>query len=646
MINLFYIILKKVSGYPRFYKRLIVIFVDIFLCLFSSLSALLLLNSLEINFNLIDYILFVLTIIISIAIFWINGMYFSIFRYSGFPVFKTITISLFLYFTFYFLIFFFINPKNLPISFVFLQPLILFNSILAFRLIIHFLFNNIINKKNYWTNLLKVAIYGTGKEGRNLADSINASSKFQLICYFDEDIRIHNQTLNGVKVYHHDSLKEIIDKYSIDLALLAIPYASREKRNNIISYLIDLKVTVRTIPSVEDLSNVNIGVSDINELDIDDLIGRNKVKPDKKLLSRLVTSKNILVTGAGGSIGSQLCLDIINENPKNLILLDSSEFNLYNIMNRLIDNNKNAKKLKTIPLIGSVTDEAFIKKLFKNWRIDTVYHAAAYKHVHIVEYNSINSINNNIFGTKILAEQSIKNKVSNFVFISTDKAVRPTNLMGATKRFSELIIQALHHRQKENNKTLLTIVRFGNVLKSSGSAIPKFRQQINEKGPVTLTHPEMKRFFMTIKEASQLVLQAGALSRGGEVFVLDMGKPILIKELIHKMIKLSGNTIRDDKNPNGDIEIKIIGLRPGEKLFEEILIGNNPQKTQHTKIIKANEDFLEWNKLNKFILDLEQKTQKYDLKSSFEIINKVIPEFNHSNNYVDIFYLRSKKITK
>ena len=376
---------------------------------------------------------------------------------------------------------------------------------------------------------------------------------------------------------------------------------------------------------------------------MDDLLERKKVKPDQKLLQKNIKSKTVLITGAGGTIGSQLCRVIIKNNPNKILILDSNEFSLYTLLSELeilnIDN-----LVEIIPLLASIQDQNIIDNIFKTWRPDTVYHAAAYKHVPIVEHNITESLKNNVLGTLTIAKSSLSNQVLNFVFISTDKAVRPTNFMGATKRLSEICLQALFANKKDNQITNFSMVRFGNVLDSSGSVIPKFRKQIQEKSPITLTHPEITRFFMTIEEAAELVIQAGAMSVGGEVFVLDMGEPVKIYDLAKKMIQLSGLELKDKVNPYGDIEILITGLRPGEKLFEELLIGNNPLPTIHPKIFKAQEDFIHWQKLEKELNILENFIQNNDLQNILKLMKKLVSGYSPSGKIVDFTFNEESKI--
>jgi FlaA1/EpsC-like NDP-sugar epimerase len=399
---------------------------------------------------------------------------------------------------------------------------------------------------------------------------------------------------------------------------------------------------VQTLPTVADIIQGRVSLSDIKDLDVDDILNRDQVLPNTELLTKNITSKIVLVTGAGGSIGSELARQIVKQNPQKLLLLELNEFALYKIYEELKVVNKN---LKIIPLLVNVQDQIKVNEIFKTFKVDTVYHAAAYKHVPLVEENISESIKNNVFGTLTVAKAVLSQLVENFVLISSDKAVRPTNIMGASKRLAELCIQGLY-KNKKNNKTKMSIVRFGNVLESSGSVIPKFKKQIKDGGPITLTHPDVTRYFMTLTEASQLVIQAGAMSEDCNVFVLDMGESIKIKDLIYRFVKLSGKTVQDENNKEGDIKIKIIGLRPGEKLYEELLLGDNPQKTQHPKIQKAQDPFIPFNQLE---VDLNNLKTFLDNNKVFEIkelLAKIVKTYQSNSVIVDHAYLEQSKLNK
>ena len=404
------------------------------------------------------------------------------------------------------------------------------------------------------------------------------------------------------------------------------------------------KVIVRTLPSINDLVEGKISFSDIRDLDVADILGRDLILPDKYLLNKNISNKVVLITGAGGSIGSELSRQIVKLNPCKLILVEMSEYSLYKINQDLEEIKKKLAinhELEIISLLASVQDEVRISKILKTYKPDTLYHAAAYKHVTMVEENICEGIKNNIFGTLVMAKAAISAKVSNFVLISSDKAVRPTNIMGASKRIAELCLMALAENPKNLNTKLCT-VRFGNVLDSSGSVIPKFKKQIIDGGPITLTHSDVTRYFMTISEASQLVIQAGAMSEGSEVFVLDMGEPIKIKQLAKRIVELSGLSVLDEDNQEGDIKIEIIGLRPGEKLYEELLIGDNPQITQHPKILKAHDSHISWENLQKELLNLEIYIREGDVLEIIKVLEKLVKGFKSNHKITDRLFLEQK----
>jgi len=399
---------------------------------------------------------------------------------------------------------------------------------------------------------------------------------------------------------------------------------------------------VQTLPTVADIIQGRISLSDIKDLDVDDILNRDQVLPNTELLSKNITSKVVLVTGAGGSIGSELSRQIVKQNPEKLLLLDLNEFALYKIYEEVKIANKN---LIIIPLLVNVQDQTKVSEIFKTFKVDTVYHAAAYKHVPLVEENISESIKNNVFATLAVTKAALSQSVENFVLISSDKAVRPTNIMGASKRLAELCVQGLYKNVK-NNKTKISIVRFGNVLESSGSVIPKFKKQIKDGGPITLTHPDVTRYFMTLTEASQLVIQAGAMSEDCDVFVLDMGESVKIKDLIYRIVKLSGLSVKDENNKEGDIEIKIIGLRPGEKLYEELLLGDNPQKTQHPKIQKAQDPFIPFNQLEVDLNNLRTLIDNNKIFEVKELLTKIVKTYQSNSAIVDHAYLEQSKFDK
>ena len=621
--------IKNIIKLPRYAKRIIAIFIDIGLCVLSTWFAFYL--RLE-EFIRIDYvtILAVLLSLSAIPIFWLLGLYKALFRFAGSTIAFTVAVAIFVYGLLYFSVVGIYGIQGIPRSIGLIQPMLLFFGITSSRSIVRYLYIKIVSsKKSKYKN--KVLIYGAGDAGRQLLTSLENNNEMKVVGFLDDDISLHNQRMQDQIVFSPSKIKDLIAFKDIDTVLLALPSISRSKRNKIIDDLNTHSITVKTLPSIQDIVDGKISVSDIKDLTIEDLLNREQVQPNLELLCKNINSKVVLVSGAGGSIGSELCRQIMKLNPKKLLLLESNEFALYSVSEELKNLNKD---LKIISLLVNIQDASRVNDVFKTFKVDTVYHAAAYKHVSLVEENICEGVKNNVFGTYLIAQVAIQHNVSNFVLISSDKAVRPTNIMGATKRLAEICIQGLYNNHQDKN-TKFAIVRFGNVLQSSGSVIPKFKKQIKEGGPVTLTHPEVTRYFMTITEASQLVIQAGAMSEGSEVFILNMGKSIKIKDLISKMIKLSGLTIKDATNLEGDIEIKVTGLRPGEKLYEELLLGDNPQKTYHKKIQKAQDSYIPYSQLK---IDLENLTTLLNENRVAEVkseLENLIPSYKSNSKIVD-----------
>jgi FlaA1/EpsC-like NDP-sugar epimerase len=621
---------KNIINLPRYTKRIIAILIDISLCIFCTWLAFLLRLEELVKINDVTSLSVQISILLAIPIFWMMGLYKTIFRFQGSSIIFTVFIATFTYGLLYFVVISIYGIQGIPRSIGIIQPILLFLSISASRVSIKFLFLSNFKKSKKKNNVL---IYGVGSAGRQLLTSLESNHEMKVVGFLDDDPQFHRQKILGQTVYDPLNIEKLIHIKSIDLVLLALPSITRQKRNQIIINLNKHKVIVKTLPSVQDIVEGKVSVSDIKDLSIEDLLNREQVKSNSELLSKNINSKVVMVTGAGGSIGSEISRQIIKLNPKKLILVELSEFALYKISEELKSINKNTK---IIPLLINIQNKTKIEQLFKTFDIDTTYHAAAYKHVPLVEENITESVKNNVFGTFILAEAALKYNVSNFVLVSSDKAVRSTNIMGATKRLSEICVQSLYDNEDKQSK--FAIVRFGNVLESSGSVIPKFKKQIKEGGPVTLTHPDVTRYFMTITEASQLVIQAGAMAEKCEVFVLDMGESVKIKDLINKMIKLSGLSIKDDKNLDGDIEIKITGLRPGEKLYEELLIGDNPQKTYHEKIQKAQDPFIPLNKLKIDLDHLSNLIEDNKLEDVKNVLSNLVPSYQSNSKIVDHFY--------
>jgi FlaA1/EpsC-like NDP-sugar epimerase len=621
---------KNIIYLHRYTKRIIAIIIDVGLCIFCTWLAFYLRLEELVRINDITTLAVGISILLAIPIFWLMGLYKTIFRFQGSSIIFTVFIATFTYALIYFSVIGIYGIQGIPRSIGIIQPILLFLAISASRITIKFLFLSNFKKSKNKTNVL---IYGVGSAGRQLFLSLENNLEMKVVGFLDDDPQLHKQIILGQMIFNPLNIKKLINTKNIDIVLLALPSITRQKRNQIISALNKYKVIVKTLPSVQDIIEGKVSISDIKDLSVEDLLSRDQVQPNLELLSKNIHSKVVMVTGAGGSIGSEISRQIIKLNPKKLILIELSEFALYKISEdlKIID-----KSIKIIPLLINIQNKSKIEEIFKTFNIDTIYHAAAYKHVPLVEENICESVKNNVLGTFFLAEAVLKYNVSNFVLISSDKAVRSTNVMGATKRLAEICVQSLYDYQNQQSK--FAIVRFGNVLESSGSVIPKFKKQIKKGGPVTLTHPDVTRYFMTITEASQLVIQAGAMAEKCEVYVLDMGESIKIKDLIDKMIKLSGLSTKDDKNLDGDIEIKITGLRSGEKLYEELLIGDNPQKTYHEKIQKAQDPFIPFNKLKIDLDHLSNLIEKNKVEEVKHMLSNLVPSYQSNSKIVDHFF--------
>lgn len=473
---------------------------------------------------------------------------------------------------------------------------------------------------------IKVAIYGAGRAGLQTALALFSSKEYLPVAFFDDNEQLQKSYVAGIKVYNPNDAIGVIEKSSISQILLALPSASRMRRKEIIQKFEGQNLNLKTIPSFQELITGNVRIEDIRDVGIEDLLGRDIVPADPKLIRQCVSEKNVLVTGSGGSIGSELCRQILRQNPSTLVLVEVNEFSLYKIHQELT---RLFPYLKIRPVLANVLNKASLDHIIKQYSVKTIYHAAAYKHVPLVEENIAYGVFNNVIGTLNVVEAAIENKVENFVLISTDKAVRPTNVMGASKRLAELVVQM--YAKKEGVSTKLSMVRFGNVLGSSGSVVPLFKEQIKSGGPVTVTHPEVTRYFMTIPEAAQLVMQAGSMTCQGDVFVLDMGEPVKIVDLAKKMINFSGFDVINPDTGAGDIGIEFIGLRPGEKLYEELLIGNNTFTTEHPRILRAQETCYDHEFLYEKIRYLHTLCQGYDSKGILDLLKSLVPEFQVSD---------------
>ncbi len=641
---------------PRSLKRALVMFIDFLICGLSVWLAFGLRLDEWGYFQGKQWLTFISAIGFSFPLFISFGLYRAIFRYVGSAAFATLVRVFILYSGLFFGLFTLIGVNDVPRAIGVVQPILLFIGIGTSRYFVRSWLGGVKNLQKVSHKASPNAlIYGAGLAGRQLAEGLNSNQEMLVKGFIDEDSRLQGSTINGITVYSNSGLQDLIHQLDITDVLLAIPSVSQERRSEIIASLNGCGVRVRTLPGLIDLAAGRAKISDLHDLDMNDLLGRAVVPPEVGLLEKNIRGRVVLVTGAGGSIGSELCRQIIKFAPKSLILIDSSEHSLYLIYEELnsiligiedvlsgVGDDKgtsagSAQPLNLIACLVSVRDRYQLIKIFKTHHPDTVYHAAAYKHVPLVEQNLEEGIRNNVFGTLACALVSLECGVSQFTLVSTDKAVRPTNVMGASKRIAELILQAMAKiTQKGDQVTTFSMVRFGNVLGSSGSVVPLFRSQIAAGGPITLTHPEVTRYFMTIPEAAQLVIQASSMATGGDVFVLDMGEPVRIYDLAVRMIYLSGHLVKNESHPHGDIEIKVTGLRPGEKLYEELLIGESPQSTTHPKIMKAHEPFLPWNDLQQELEQLNHALDASDMKLIRKILQKLVPGYQPDRHLLNL----------
>ena len=557
--------------------------------------------------NIGNWLIFFITTLLTIALFVRLGLYRAVTRFIGAKVMSTAAIGT-LFSTLIMGIGLLIADQEAHFLVMLIYFLLMLVLIGGSRFVLRTLLNNSGYNKQ---DMSPVIIYGAGQSGRQLMEAIRQVNEYRAVAFVDDDPAAQKTIINDLAVYSPNQLNELIERHQVEKILLAIPSATTEERKRIIQSLEAYPCEVLTMPGVKELVDGKISTTSLRKISVFDLLGRDPVAPKEELMHADIKGKVVMVTGAGGSIGSELCRQIIKNTPAKLILFELSEFSLYSIDKELREYQEaNGINIPVLPLLGSVQHRNRLYNVMKNFKVETIYHAAAYKHVPMVEYNTIEGVRNNIYGTLACAMAAVDAEVSTFVLISTDKAVRPTNTMGATKRMAELVLQAL--AAENNHKTRFCMVRFGNVLGSSGSVVPVFEKQIAQGGPVTLTHQDITRYFMTIPEAAQLVIQAGAMGKGGDVFVLDMGESVKIIDLARQMIRLSGLEVKDENNPNGQIEIKITGLRPGEKLYEELLIGDAVEKTTHPRIMTANEVMLSWSELSDILTRMDDACRNGD----------------------------------
>jgi FlaA1/EpsC-like NDP-sugar epimerase len=598
--------IRRIDLIPSSIKLLVLLTYDL-LAIFSAffLAYFIRVGVQGIDISLQEISVFLVVTVFTLTLFYYFDIYSSVVRYFNAKSFLRIQSLLIISTIMFYMAGVAFNafvPLSVPLIFLVMTSIMIAGA----RALIGFIVD-----QHWFAQREGVVIYGASNTGRQLVHALSLGNKYQPLAFIDEKKRYQDRNVLGLKVFDHTKINQLVNKYGQFKVLIAVPEVDPIRLKQILASLEPFALELLIIPNMSDIVSGKRTIDELREVSVDQLLGRQAVKPIPELLSANITNKVVMVSGAGGSIGKELCRQIVQHNPSKLVLLDVSEAFLYEIHQELLELlSDNQNHLVVEPLIGNVQNGMLMSHIFNKYKVQTIYHAAAYKHVPMVEHNVIAGITNNVLGTYEIAQAAIYCEVETFVLISTDKAVRPTNVMGATKRLAELVLQAL---AKKDHSTRFVMVRFGNVLGSSGSVVPLFKKQIKNGGPITITHPEIIRYFMTIPEAAQLVLQAGAMGTGGDVFVLDMGKPVKIVDLAYKMTHLMGLTIRDDKNLEGDIAIKYTGLRPGEKLYEELLIGNQPKKTFHKRILKANEFSLFWPDVAKMITQLTDAMRDEDV---------------------------------
>ena len=629
-------LVSSMLAWNRSQKSFFIILFDSLIVVFASWLAFVLFKEILEKPELYSGFFFLIGPILAIPCFILFDLHKSVIRFISFMEIWGIVKATIIYSLLWAFFTTFLVNNFLPISFHFVHALLVLLLVASSRMIGIWIFTDSFSASN-------VIIYGAGSAGIQLATALRYSREMTPIAFVDEDKSLQGNYLNGLSVFSPSRLERLISKKKVNEVLIAIPSARKAKLQDILSKIEGFPVKVRILPGVAELAQGKVSVSDLKVIDVTDLLGREITKPNEDLLQKNIYGKNVLVSGAGGSIGSELCRQVIKAEPSILVLYEISEYALYKIEKEL---SKSSLQTEVKPILGNVIDKKRMLEVCTTFDIDTIYHAAAYKHVPMVELNTLQSLQNNIFGTLNCVEVAIESEVETFVLISTDKAVRPTNIMGATKRFAELILQSLAQRQissQSKTNTRIAIVRFGNVLDSSGSAVPLFREQIEKGGPITVTDPEVIRYFMSIPEAAELVIQAGAMGEGGEIFVLDMGDPVKILDLAKRMVRLSGLEVRDNSNPEGDIEIVFTGLRDGEKLYEELLIGDNVSSTEHKGIMQASEEYLEWEKVEGLLEQLRASIEKRDHELAVNILVNNIVGLKLNTGINDLIYLSNTK---
>jgi FlaA1/EpsC-like NDP-sugar epimerase len=629
---------RKTVELPRPLKRLISVCTDCLMISFALWTAISLKSGTP-DFNIADWPAFAAAVGISLPIFIHAGLYRAVIRFLGHKAIFAVALSIALSAVVLGIVGAYLHITALNPSIVAIYSFVALLYVAGSRFVVRYY----LLRRYLMPTVATVAIYGAGEAGALLSNLLLTTREFNPVIFIDDNKSLRGRLVNGLKVHMPDQLPALVRTHGIDRILLAVPSSSRRRRREILTQLEPLGVHVQSVPDIEQLLTGKANLGDLREVDVGDLLGRDAVPPKPGLFEARIRDRVVMVTGAGGSIGSELCRQIIGLGPKRLVLFEMSELALYNIDRELRAlGEKNAMAVELVALIGNANDRFRLRDIFSAYRVQTVYHAAAYKHVPIVEQNVVAGINNNVIATWYAAEAAHEAEVETFVLVSTDKAVNPTNVMGATKRFAEIVLQGL---QRRGSKTLFCMVRFGNVLASSGSVVPLFNEQINAGGPVTVTHPEVIRYFMTIPEAAQLVIQAGSMAEGGDVFVLDMGKPVRIGDLARRMIHLAGLTVRDEKHPDGDIEIAYTGLRPAEKLYEELLIGNNVTGTEHPMILRAIEHSLPWERVQEFLNEVMAAMSRFDCQRSLQLLSDVVAEYTPAPQPHDLVWSRQSTMS-
>lgn len=620
-------------SFPRVVKKGVVLLVDITLCLVTTWLAFCLRFDDIVVLTQSLLLAAAASVVFAVPLFVNFGLYRAIFRYTGWHATLSLIRALLLYCLVYAAVFLVVGVSGVPRSIGLIQPILLFVGVGSIRLVAKWLLNGWAVKRTPSSGRSVALIYGAGSAGRQLVSGLRQGVEIKPVGFVDDDQRLWKGIINGLPVYAPDDISQLLaSNMGITDVLVALPAAGRSRQKEILILLSELPVRVRMLPGLTHIANGEVKIEDIREVEIEDVLGREPVAANEALLHQNITGKAVLVTGAGGSIGSELCRQLLAQSPTVLVLFELSEFALYAIERELTQSTA-GHGVKIVPVLGSVLDRNKLTRVYRQFGVKTVFHAAAYKHVPMIEMNPAAGVWNNVFGTLRAVEAACLCGVETFVLVSTDKAVRPTNVMGCSKRLAELVLQAKNMQEAALGvkTTKLTMVRFGNVLGSSGSVVPVFREQIKKGGPLTVTHPEIIRYFMTIPEAAQLVVQAGAMGEGGDVMVLDMGEPVKIVDLAKRMIHLSGFSHKDEKNPDGDIEIQFTGLRPGEKLYEELLIGNNTLPTSHKSIMRAEEHALIWEELEPLLFELEAAVKAENSDAILVLLKKSVAEFNHES---------------